>query len=100
MKKIISLICALLILLTLLLLITQLITACDATPVEREEISSTSMFVVVEEAYDWTVVYHRQTKVMYVFSRLRWYSNSGTGANSSFTVMLDEDGMPLLWRGE
>lgn len=98
MKKLISIICALLILLTLLLLITQL-TACGATAVEREEISSTSMFVVVEEAYDWTVVYHRQTKVMYVYSTPR-YGHGEARCNSSFTVMLDEDGMPLLWRGE
>lgn len=96
MKKLISIICALLILLTLLLLITQL-TACDATAVEREEISSTSMFVVVEETYDWTVVYHRQTKVMYVYSNIRRHA---AGTNSAFTVMLDADGMPLLWRGE
>ena len=99
MRKLISIICALFILLALILLISPL-WACDVPNVEKEAAAGTSMFVVVEETSQWTVVYHKQTKVMYVFSRLRWYSNSGTGANSSFTVMLDEDGMPLLWRGE
>lgn len=96
MKKIVLLIATLIVLLALLLLIMPLV-ACDVTEVEREEISSTSMFVVVEETYDWTVVYHRQTNVMYVYSNIR---RREAGTNSAFTVMLDADGMPLLWRGE
>lgn len=95
MKKIISLIAALLIVLTLIMPLL----ACDPE-IEKEAAADTSMFVIVEDTTQWTVVYHKQTKVMYVFSRLRLYSNTGAGVNSSFTVMLDEDGMPLLWRGE
>lgn len=99
MKKIISVISTLLVLLALVLLISPL-WACDVPTVEKEAAADTSMFVIVEDTTQWTVVYHKQTKVMYVFSRLRLYSNTGAGVNSSFTVLLDEDGMPLLWSGE
>ena len=51
---------------------------------------NTSMFVEVEHGYDWRVVYHKETKVMYVISC--GYYNTG-----NFTVMVDADGKPLLW---
>lgn len=94
MKKIVQLIVALIILLALILPLL----ACGPE-IEKEEPAGASMFVVVEEAYDWTVVYHRQTKVMYVYSTPR-YGNGEARCNSSFTVMLDAYGKPLLWRGE
>lgn len=51
-----------------------------------------SMFIVVEDAYLWRVVYHRDTKVMYVISL--GYSNSG-----DFCVLVNPDGTPMLWKG-
>ena len=60
--------------------------------VEAKEDTNASMFVEVEEAYSWWVVYHRETKVMYAISRGGY--NCGT-----FTVMLNADGTPMLWEG-
>ena len=96
MKKIISLVIALIILLALILLISPL-WACDVPTIEKNAAADTSMFVVVEETSQWTVVYHRSTKVMYVFTE-RYNSEAST--RSSFTVLIDADGKPLLWRGE
>ena len=62
----------------------------NVATIEQERVNETSMFVVVETTSDWEVVYHKQTKVMYVFL---W-------AKSSFTVLLNADGTPMLWKGE
>lgn len=68
------------------------ITACDYTHVEEydEDKPTTSMFVVVEQAGVWKIVYHKETKVMYAISC--GYYNTGT-----FTLLVDENGEPLLW---
>ena len=66
---------------------------CFSQEVEYEATSSNSMFVKVENASDWWVVYHKETKVMYVVSKSRYnYGN--------FTLMVDENGKPLLWQGK
>ena len=52
-----------------------------------------SMFVCVEETYGWTVVYHKDTKVMYVVS-------NGIYNNGTFTLLVDEQGKPMLWEDE
>lgn len=52
-----------------------------------------SMFVVVEHAKTWDVVYHKDTKVMYVISK-------GPYNKGNFTVMLDSKGMPLLYENK
>ena len=67
---------------------------CNRAVVEKEGEQASnvevSMFVEVEEVLgEWCVVYHRETKVMYVKS---YYG--------SFTVLVDENGWPLLWEGE
>lgn len=60
--------------------------------VEREP--STSMFIEVEKVIDnWRVVYHKDTKVMYVIS-------SGSYNRGTFTVMLNPDGTPMIWEGK
>ena len=67
------------------------LTAC--TKYEKENINDTSMFVVIEETSSWVVVYHKETKVMYAVS---WGGyNAGT-----FTVMVDENGKPLIYNEE
>lgn len=67
------------------------LTAC--TKYEKGNINDTSMFVVIEETKSWRVVYHKETKVMYAVS---WGGyNAGT-----FTVMLDENGKPLIYNEE
>ena len=49
------------------------------------------MFVVLEVGGTYKIVYHQETKVMYAISSGGY--NSGT-----FTVMLDADGKPLLYK--
>ena len=52
-----------------------------------------SMFVKIEKASGWLVVYHRDTKVMYVVS------NGGYNVGD-FTVLLNPDGTPMLYSGD
>ena len=78
-----------------LILLCQLLCGCHLSKVSREieQIDrDRSMFVNVEDAACWSVYYHKDTKVMYVFSKGRY--NAG-----NMTVMLDADGKPLLWEG-
>lgn len=54
-----------------------------------------SMFVVVEGGNgvdSYCIVYHRDTKVMYAIS-------CGTYNAGNFTVLLNPDGSPMLWKG-
>lgn len=84
MKKIICLI--------LSVLCLSAITACEYASVEKydENKPTTSMFVVVEHTGSWKIVYHKETKVMYAVS----YSSYNRG---NFTLLVDENGDPLLW---
>lgn len=72
-------------------------TACSNVEVEKtydeDAESIDSMFVAIEKADGWLVVYHRDTKVMYVISR-------GAYNQGNFTLMVDENGDPLLYEGE
>lgn len=52
-----------------------------------------SMFVEIEETHIWKVVYHKDTKVMYVVS----YGDDNRG---NFTVLLNADGTPMLYGEE
>lgn len=83
MKKILCLVLAVMVLLTCV--------GCSTVPKEGVD-EETSMFVQVEDGslmgYHYTIVYHKETKVMYAVS----YENI-------FAVMLDADGKPLLWEG-
>lgn len=52
-----------------------------------------SMFVTIEYVSEnWRVVYHKDTKVMYVIS-------AGGYNRGTFTVMLNPDGTPMIWEG-
>ena len=53
----------------------------------------TSMFVEVETAKTWKVVYDKETKVMYAVS-------DGNYNWGNFTLLVDENGNPKLWDGE
>lgn len=82
MKKLICL------LLTILLLFTFVGCSSDIPVEEHEE--ETEMFVVVDEGnhhgYFYTAMYHKDTRVMYIVSNY-----------NEFTVMVDQDGKPLLY---
>lgn len=48
------------------------------------------MFVEVERTMIYRVVYHKDTKVMYTISY-------GTHNSGAFTLLVDENGDPMLW---
>ena len=78
MKKALSFILALVLCLSLC--------SCNATvTTEHENTQDLSMFIELESTYDWVIVYHRETKVMYAVSNGHY--NLGT-----FTVLLNADG--------
>ena len=73
-------------------------TGCSGT-VETEKVYNTepqnpkSMFVELEQAGIWKIVYDKKTKVMYAVSYGGY--NSGT-----FTLLVDENGNPRIWDGD
>lgn len=71
-----------------LILLTLLLSGCQK--VESVEYNNNSMFVEIEKTPCWGVVYHRETKVMYVVSY-------GAYNGGNFTVLVDADGKPMLW---
>lgn len=85
MKKIVVLILAIAIVLSMC--------GCNnAQTVQRESDiqEKSSMFVVLEKTMTWSVVYHRDTKVMYAVSR-------GSYNGGNFTVLVNVDGTPMVY---
>ena len=81
-----------LIFLSLLTVLFLSLCGCDTktvTPPEDRNIGE-SMFVEVEDAALWIIVYHKDTKVMYTVSKL----SSGAG---HFTVLVNPDGSLMIW---
>lgn len=78
----------------ILLFAAMLFSSCSLNNVAEVENRSNgeSMFVFVEQTYEWDVVYHKETKVMYAVSSY----GDGTGV---FTLLVDRDGKPLLYKG-
>ena len=66
--------------------------SCSYTTVTSASNDGTSMFVLLETTPHWDVVYHKNTKVMYAVS------SYGTGSGV-FTVLLNSDGTPMIYRG-
>ena len=60
---------------------------------ETPQQSQTSMFVEVEDSNIFSVVYHRETKVMYTVSK-------GTRNSGNFTLLVNADGSPMIYRSE
>lgn len=82
MKKLVVLILAIVMCLVLM-------AGCGST-VKSESTGDVSMFIRVEDASKWDIVYHRETKVMYAVSD----SNHNRG---TFTLLVNADGSPMLW---
>jgi hypothetical protein len=61
--------------------------------IEPDKESDASMFVCIERTMTWTIVYHKETKVMYAVSDYGY----GSGV---FTLLVDRDGNPMIWEGE
>jgi protein involved in sex pheromone biosynthesis len=86
MKKIILILCACL-----------LLTGCKETSEsnegnnqQKESKQKKSEFVTIEDGWNYKVVYHRDTKVMYVMSNGSY--NIGT-----FTLLVNADGTPMVY---
>ena len=73
-----------------------LLCSCEKTTVLAEKDikaeSNFSMFIKVETAADWIVVYHKDTKVMYVVSNDDYIQGI-------FTMLVNADGTPLVYGG-
>lgn len=70
----------------------MMLSSCQKVGTAKAE-EDTSMFIKVETTTDWDVVYHKDTKVMYVVSDGGY--NEGT-----FTLLVDADGKPMIYGGE
>lgn len=75
-----------------------LFSSCNYATVSAENVSNKntnnepmSMFIEIERTSLWSVVYHKETKVMYAVS-------AGSYNFGTFTLMVDSDGSPLLWQ--
>ena len=89
-------------LLMLAIAVTVSFTGCsidtESTSVESqvEMEGEEPSFVIVEQTKKWSIVYHKDTKVMYVAPHGERFTN-GTYRYNDFTVMLDSEGKPLLY---
>ena len=83
MKRIISLVC-----LTIFLL-----TGCGAESVGNKEIVYADNFVCMERYNNSLIYVDKNTRVMY------WKYNA-SGSDTGLTVILNTDGSPMLWEGK
>jgi hypothetical protein len=86
--------------LLVMILFILLLTGCGKSTDSQysQEVNSqkTGMFVCIQPANferDYSIVYQRDTKVMYAVSH--GYYNSG-----NFTLLVNSDGTPMLYEGE
>lgn len=70
----------------------MMLSSCSRVETAKKE-DDTSMFVKVETTTFWDVVYHKDTKVMYVCS-------TGSYNLGTFTLLVDADGKPMIYEGE
>lgn len=57
---------------------------------EQKKEKCVSRFVLVEKTGEWEIVYDHETNVMYAVS-------SGSYTHGNFTVLVDQNGDPLLY---
>lgn len=69
----------------------MMLSSCSRVKADKDE-DDTSMFVYVERTTWWDVVYHKDTKVMYVVS-------AGTNNYGTFTLLVGADGKPMIYEG-
>ena len=68
--------------------------ACAYSEMDTEaEVPPPSMFISIEKGDSYRVVYQKETKVMYVVS-------DGGYNRGTFTLLIDENGDPMLYEGE
>ena len=77
----------------IILLMAIMLTGCGRTTVDKETQPETSRFMELERTGKWLIVADKETGVM--------YSVSNGGYNiGTFTLLVDENGRPLIWEGE
>lgn len=62
----------------------------DSQPKELESVDGSS-FLIVEYGVNYDIVYHKETKVMYIVS-------DGEYNRGNFTVMVNADGTPMIYK--
>lgn len=84
-------------LIILAMLITMIFTvaSCEYASVKKanDVEKPVSMFVEIENSGNWTIVYHRETKVMYAVS-------IGSYNSGNFTLLVNADGTPMVYGGQ
>ena len=83
----------LLVVLMAIALCACLFVGCNGMLDVDENHTSESSFVRVEDGDSYWIVYHKDTKVMYIFS-------TGVYNAGSACLMLNPDGTPMIWEGE
>jgi hypothetical protein len=92
-QKIYGRICTMNKIFVILLLASTMLFGCKMQVTDKIECtSSESRFVVVEQTVNWQIVYDKETLVMYSVS-------DGAYNYGTFTVLVNSDGKPLLWKG-
>lgn len=93
MKKII------IIIFILVLPVCLLFTGCSeyettqSKKLEMGKQNDVSMFICIEKSERFSVVYHRDTKVMYVIS-------TGKDNAGNFVLLVNQDGTPMIYEGD
>lgn len=78
--------------LAFLLAVAVLTTSGCSDGMDEEPTDTSKMFTRVETCDTFDVVYDKDTKVMYAIS-------SGTSNYGNFTMLVNADGTPKLWKG-
>lgn len=73
-------------------MIVMLLLSVGCARVENAEAKETSRFVQVEIATSWRIVADKETGVMYAVS-------CGVYNNGTFTLLVNADGNPLIYKG-
>ena len=61
--------------------------------IEMGKQNDVSMFICIEKSDGFSIVYHRDTKVMYVVS-------TGLYNIGNFVLLVNKDGTPMIYEGE
>ena len=69
-----------------------LFVGCSGAPEVDENVSKSSSFVIVEDGAGYSIVYHKDTKVMYTLS-------TGGYNRGGFCLLVNPDGTPMIWEG-
>lgn len=78
------------VILTVMMIVCLMGCGADEQSTTKDKTEETSMFVTVESNGAWSVVYHKETRVMYAVSGT--YHNCGI-----FTLLVNADGTPMIW---